>query len=90
METSSSSNFYSSFSVEDRLVFLDIRILDLHSGSVGQKILFLNIYVTLFLFRRGQIAGKMNDETLRQLLTRFSENTRQTTTVKVHICTFSL
>uniref|UniRef100_A0A0R3S0I4 Programmed cell death protein 5 n=1 Tax=Elaeophora elaphi TaxID=1147741 RepID=A0A0R3S0I4_9BILA len=32
--------------------------------------------------RRGQIAGKMNDEALRQLLTRFSEQTRQTTTVK--------
>ncbi|KAM3724401.1 Uncharacterized protein ACO02O_07534 [Dirofilaria immitis] len=32
--------------------------------------------------RRGQISGKMNDETLRQLLSRFSESTRQTTTVK--------
>ncbi|VDK87611.1 unnamed protein product [Onchocerca ochengi] len=32
--------------------------------------------------RRGQIAGKMGDETLRQLLSRFSESTRQTTTVK--------
>ncbi|CAG9534570.1 unnamed protein product [Cercopithifilaria johnstoni] len=32
--------------------------------------------------RRGQIAGKMDDESLRRLLTRFSENTRQITTVK--------
>nr|CRZ25425.1 Bm3026 [Brugia malayi] len=32
--------------------------------------------------RRGQIVGKMNDEKLRQLLSHFSERTRQTTTVK--------
>ncbi|MFH4973676.1 hypothetical protein AB6A40_000385 [Gnathostoma spinigerum] len=32
--------------------------------------------------RRGQIAGKLNDESLRQLLDRISEQTKKTTTVK--------
>uniref|UniRef100_A0A915PZC8 Programmed cell death protein 5 n=1 Tax=Setaria digitata TaxID=48799 RepID=A0A915PZC8_9BILA len=35
--------------------------------------------------RRGQLVSKMDDETLRQLLSRFSEHTRQTTTVKEKI-----
>ncbi|VDK67295.1 unnamed protein product [Anisakis simplex] len=33
--------------------------------------------------RTGQIVGKMNDETLKQLLDRISEKTHKTTTVKV-------
>uniref|UniRef100_A0A915CH26 Programmed cell death protein 5 n=2 Tax=Parascaris univalens TaxID=6257 RepID=A0A915CH26_PARUN len=32
--------------------------------------------------RMGQIAGKMNDETLKELLDRISERTQKTTTVK--------
>lgn len=60
------------------------------SLSFLQKTLILNDLHYVFLFRRGQIAGKMDDETLRQLLTRFSERTRQTTTVKVgtFLCVF--
>lgn len=59
-------------------------------GSLNSVKMQSNFYMiikffisNIFAFRRGQIAGKMDDETLRQLLDRFSEHTRQTTTVKV-------
>lgn len=43
----------------------------------------INIFIVLYLFRRGQIAGKMSDESLKQLMERVSQQTQKCTTVKV-------
>ncbi|VDK84280.1 unnamed protein product [Litomosoides sigmodontis] len=56
------------------------RLSNLSAAKPEKSTMVENMIVQMA--RRGQIMGKMNDETLRQLLTRFSENTRQTTTVK--------
>lgn len=56
------------------------------SGEVQHKKLLLMMEDTC---RRGQIAGRLNDDTLKNLLDQLAQQTRHTTTVKVGFANFS-